>query len=88
MYKRMDIMGTDAFNSITLSGSNVRWKPIDTLGTLFSEWTYTDTLSARSVISANSKSPFVQKNQLSNVNVFSGKYEDGSTFEISCLGTM
>ena len=88
MYKRMDIMGTDALKPITLSGSNVRWKPIDTIGTLFSEWTYADTLSARSVISANVKSPFVQKNQLSNVNVFSGKYEDGSTFEISCLGTM
>lgn len=88
MYKRIDIMGSDAYNPITLSGSNVRWKPINTIGTLFSEWLYSDTLSARSMISANTRSPFVQKNQLSNVNVFSGKYEDGSTFEISCLGTM
>lgn len=84
----MHILGTDAYESITLSGSNERWYPTKTLGTLFSEWTYADTLSARSMISANVKSPFVQKNQLSNVNVFSGKYEDGSTFEISCLGTM
>ena len=52
-------MGTDALNQITLSGSNVRWYPIKTLGTLFSEWTYFDTLSARSLISANVKSPFV-----------------------------
>ena len=64
------------------------WKAAYALGTLYSMWTYTDTLSARSMISANVKSPFVQQNQLSNVNVFSGKYEDGSTFEISCLGTM
>lgn len=64
------------------------WKFSYALGTLYSMWTYTDTLSARSMISANVKSPFVQKNQLSNVNVFSGKYEDGSTFEISCLGAM
>lgn len=84
----MQIVGTDAYDTITLSGSNVRWKPSNTLGTLFSEWTYADTLSARSMISANVKSPYVQKNQLSNVNVFSGKYEDGSTFEISCLGAM
>ena len=84
----MQIVGSDAYDTITLSGSNVSWKPINTLGTLFSEWTYADTLSARSMISANVKSPYVQKNQLSNVNVFSGKYEDGSTFEISCLGAM
>lgn len=87
-YKTMQIVGTDAYDPITLSGSAKRWTPMTTVGTLFSEWLYSDTLSARAMISANYRSSYVQKNQLSNVNVFTGKYEDGSTFEISCLGTM
>ena len=60
------------------------WKAAYALGTLYSMWTYTDTLSARSMISANARSPYIQQNQLSTV-LFSGNYEDGTTFELSCL---
>lgn len=84
----MQIVGPDAYDAVTLSGSNKKWTPSTAIGTLYSEWLYSDTLSARAMISANYRSSYVQKNQLSNVNVFTGKYEDGSTFEISCLGTM
>ena len=60
------------------------WKFAYALGTLYSMWTYTDTLSARSMISANARSPYIQQNQLSTA-LFTGKYEDGTTFELSCL---